>query len=75
MAISFATEIRPLFRDSTDVDTMQGFGLDLSSYDDVKARALDIYARLEDGTMPCDEAWPTERLALFRRWIDEGMAP
>ncbi len=75
MPVSFATEIRPLFRDSPDVDSMQGFGLDLSSYDDVKARAADIYARLEDGTMPCDEAWPPERLALFRRWMDEGMAP
>jgi len=75
MAVSFATEIRPLFRDSPDIDTMQGFGLDLSSYDDVKAQASEIYARLQDGSMPCDDAWPAERLALFRRWMDEGMAP
>jgi hypothetical protein len=75
MAVSFATEIRPLFRDSPDIDTMQGFGLDLSSYDDVKARASEIYARLQDGSMPCDDAWPAERLALFKRWMDEGMAP
>jgi hypothetical protein len=75
MAVSFATEIRPLFRDSPDIDTMQGFGLDLSSYDDVKARASEIYARLQDGSMPCDDAWPAERLALFRRWMEEGMAP
>lgn len=75
MAVSFATEIRPLFRDSPDIDTMQGFGLDLSSYDDVKAQASEIYARLQDGSMPCDDAWPAERLALFRRWMEEGMAP
>jgi hypothetical protein len=75
MAVSFTTEIRPLFRDSPDIDTMQGFGLDLSSYDDVKAQASEIYARLQDGSMPCDDAWPAERLALFRRWMDEGMAP
>jgi hypothetical protein len=75
MAVSFATEIRPLFRDSPDIDTMQGFGLDLSSYDDVKARASEIYARLQDGSMPCDDAWPAERLALFKRWMDDGMAP
>ena len=75
MAVSFATEIRPLFRDSPDIDTMQGFGLDLSSYHDVKARASEIYARLQDGSMPCDDAWPAERLALFKRWMDEGMAP
>lgn len=74
MTVSFATDIRPLFRDSLDVETMQGYGLDLSSYEDVRARASDIYARLQDGSMPCDKAWPEERLALFRRWMDEGMA-
>src|ERR1039458_1038617 len=58
MALSFAKDIRPLFRDSPDVDTMKEFGLDLSSYDDVKAQAEGIHARLEDGSMPCDEAWP-----------------
>ncbi len=75
MAIGFASDIRPLFRDSPDVDTMQGYGIDLSSYEDVKARANDIYARLEDGSMPCDESWPADRLALFKLWMDEGFAP
>jgi len=65
MAVSFASEIRLLFRNSPDVDSMQGFGLDLSSYEEVKAKAPEIYARLEDGSMPCDEPWPKERLALF----------
>lgn len=37
MAISFADDIRPLFRDSPDVDSMKDYGLDLSSYEDVKA--------------------------------------
>ena len=40
MPTSFAADIRPLFRDSPDVDSMQGYGLDLSNYSDVKARAL-----------------------------------
>ena len=75
MALSFANDIRPLFRDSPDVDSMKAYGLDLSSYQDVNARAADIYARLEDGSMPCDEEWPAERLQLFKRWMDEGMAP
>jgi len=75
MPLSFATDIRPLFRDSPDVDSMQGYGLDLSSYEDVKAKAAEIYARLEDGSMPCDEPWPAEHLALFKQWIDEGLAP
>ncbi len=38
MATSFAADIRPLLRDSPDVDSMQGYGLDLSSYEEVKAR-------------------------------------
>jgi hypothetical protein len=56
MATSFAVDIRPLFCDSPDVDSMQGYGLDLSSYKEVKARAPEIYARLVDGSMPCDES-------------------
>lgn len=75
MPLSFATDIRPLFRDSPDVDSMQGYGLDLSSYEDVKDRAAEIYERLEDGSMPCDEPWPAERLALLKQWMDEGTAP
>lgn len=75
MTLSFTKDIRPLFRDTPDVDSMKGFGLDLSSYVEVKAQAENIYARLADGSMPCDGSWPEERRALFRRWIDEGMAP
>jgi hypothetical protein len=75
MALSFAKDIRPLFRDTPDVDTMKGLGLDLSSYSEVKANAEGIYSRLLDGSMPCDAAWPKDRIALFKRWMDEGMAP
>jgi hypothetical protein len=75
MALSFASDIRPLFRDSPDVEAMKSFGLDLSSYDDVKAQAEAIYSRLEDGSMPCDEPWPEEKIARFKQWIDDGMAP
>ena len=75
MPVSFSADIRPLFRDSPDIDMMQGFGLDLSSYDDVKARAADIHASVENGSMPCDDPWPAERVALFKQWMDEGCAP
>ena len=75
MALSFATDIRPLFRDTPDVATMKNMGLDLSSYQDVKAQAAGIYSRLEDGSMPCDGPWPEARIATFKRWMDEGMAP
>jgi len=73
MTLSFAKDIRPLFRDEPDVVMMKRMGLDLSSYDDVKAMASQILARLEDGSMPCDGAWPEVQLTLFKRWMDEGM--
>ena len=69
----FERDIRPLFRDK-DVDEMR-FAFDLSQYIDVKDNAESIYQRLQDQSMPCDEPWPPERLALFRQWIDEGSAP
>ncbi len=75
MPIGFAADIRPLFRDSPDIDSMQGCGLDLSSYADVKARAAGIYEALANGSMPWDEAWTKERLELFKQWMDEGMNP
>lgn len=75
MALSFAKDIRPLFRDDPDVEAMKPFGLDLSSYADVQAQAEGIHARLEDGSMPCDESWPKEQIALFKQWMEEGMAP
>jgi hypothetical protein len=74
MALSFAKDIRPMFRTS-DVETMQNYGLDLSSYDEVKNKAQAIYATLAEGTMPCDGAWPKDRVAALKRWMDEGMAP
>ena len=75
MALSFGKDIRPLFRDDLDVETMKPFGLDLSSYDDVRAQADNILARVEDGSMPCDEPWPQERIDRFKQWMADGMAP
>ena len=72
MPLSFAKDIRPLFRED-DVNTMKRFGLDLSSYEQVRTNASKIYERVEDGSMPCDGSWPKDRVALFKRWIDEGM--
>lgn len=71
--VTFAGDIRPLIRDG-DVRSMSSV-FDLSSYDDVRANAEVIYARLADGTMPCDGAWPANDVARFRTWIDDGFAP
>ena len=70
---SFARDLRPLFRDS-DIEEMQ-FAFDLSQYDDVKANADGIYDHLAEGSMPCDDAWPADRVALFRQWMEEGYPP
>lgn len=70
---SFAEDIRPLFREG-DVDAML-FAFDLRDVEDVRENAEEIFERIDDGSMPCDEEWPPERLALFRSWIDSGMAP
>ena len=75
MALSFAKDIRPLFRDDVDIPPMKDVGLDLTSHADVKAQADNIYARLADGSMPCDEPWPAKQIASFKQWMDEGMAP
>jgi hypothetical protein len=75
MALSFGKDIRPLFRDDPDVSAMKDYGLDLSSYDDVKKQAKGIYKTLVDGSMPCDGAWPADQIARFKQWMDEGMAP
>jgi hypothetical protein len=69
-AVGFEHDIRPLFR-GKDVSAMS-FRFDLSSYDDVRRSADQIYAKLADGSMPCDGAWPDERVELFRQWIDAG---
>ena len=46
---------------------------DLWKREDVAEHSHDILERLEDGSMPCDQAWPEEQVAVFRRWVDAGM--
>jgi len=71
--VSFATHIRPLFRER-DRQSMS-FAFDLWSHEDVAARAAGILQRLREGTMPCDGAWPEERITVFQRWAESGTGP
>jgi CDGSH-type Zn-finger protein/truncated hemoglobin YjbI len=71
--VSFAAHIKPLFR-KKDRDSMS-FAFDLWSYEDVKAHAADILERLGNGSMPCDVAWPRERVDVFARWTTTQMQP
>jgi hypothetical protein len=75
MALSFAADIRPMFRETPDVESMKEYGIDLSSYEVVKENAARIHQVLEDGSMPCDGPWPMNKVMAFKQWMDEGMAP
>jgi hypothetical protein len=68
--LRFEERIKLLFRER-DRDSMR-FAFDLWSPEDVSAHADAILDRLETGTMPCDGAWPANRIAVFRRWIHAG---
>ena len=68
--LSFEHDVKPLFRES-DRESMQK-AFDLWSYDDVVKHQDAIVERLADGTMPCDGAWPNDRVALLRAWVLQG---
>ena len=51
-AVGYRCDIRPLFREK-DVSSMS-FAFDLRSYDDVRANANGILAKLSNGSMPCE---------------------
>jgi hypothetical protein len=69
--VSFERDIKSLFREK-DRQSMD-FAFDLWDYDDVQDNAQGILTRLTAGDMPCDGAWPEERVALFRGWVEAGM--
>jgi rubrerythrin len=74
--LSFESDIKGLFRETPDRVAMLAIaGFDLHRYQDVREHADAIAARLEDGAMPCDGSWPSDRIAIFRQWIANGMRP
>jgi len=72
-AVSFENDVKPLFREK-DRSRME-WAFDLWDYSAVKENADGILERLQEGDMPCDEAWPQEQIDLFRSWKEGGMAP
>ena len=48
-------------------------GFDLRDVEEVRRHAELIFARVEDGSTPCDGMWPDDQVALLRGWIDAGM--
>jgi truncated hemoglobin YjbI len=72
-AVSFEAHIKPLFREH-DRKSMT-FAFDLWAQEDVQAHAAGILDRLRNGTMPCDGAWPAEKIEVFQRWTESGFQP
>ena len=68
--VSFAEDIRPLFR-ADDREAMD-FAFDLWDVNDVRSNAGAILERLQDGSMPCDGEWSSDAIELFTRWVATG---
>jgi hypothetical protein len=68
--LSFEEHIKPLFgeRDREAMD----WAFDLWSHADVAENSAEILGRLREGSMPCDGAWPAQKVALFEHWIAAG---
>jgi hypothetical protein len=69
-APSFDRDIRPLFT-KRDRAAMR-WAFDLGEVASVRQHADAILEQVAAGRMPCDAAWPAERVALFRRWVQAG---
>jgi hypothetical protein len=69
-SIGYGRDIKPLFREGDRESMLSVF--DLWSYDDVVRESDAILARLRDGSMPCDGAWPEDRIARFEDWVGAG---
>ena len=72
VGISFERDVR-LFREKDRSAMLRHF--DLWSYSDVRAHQDNILDKVRQGRMPCDGAWPPERVDAFHRWIAGGSAP
>lgn len=72
-ALSFEKDIKPLFREKDQESMARAF--DLWSYADVSGHADAILKQVAAGTMPCDGAWPSDRVELFRQWSESGKLP
>jgi hypothetical protein len=68
--VHYEADIKPLFR-ARDQQAMK-WALDLYSYTDVSQQADAILGKLRNGSMPCDGAWPADRVDLFDQWIRDG---
>ena len=69
-APTFDRDIKPLFRERDRSSMLAHF--DLWSFDDVKENAGAILEAVRSGSMPCDGAWPIQKVELLERWVERG---
>ena len=79
MAVSFAKDIKPLFRE-IDVEHMNGFGILLDDYGymskpDNANSVLQTVEGNPPSMPPGGPYWTAEQVALFKKWMDEGYQP
>ena len=68
--LGFEADIKPLFREGDRASML--FAFDLWSHADVSAHADAILRAVASGSMPCDMEWPSEQVAVLRRWLEAG---
>lgn len=75
--LTYANDIRPLFRDRPDVACMTPRGVRLAdpAWMCVPANAQRVYDALGSGRMPPDGKWSLDKLLLFKIWMDGGLLP
>jgi hypothetical protein len=73
---TYSKDIRPLFRDN-DITCMAARGVQLSdpTWMINPVHAQKVYSKISSGAMPPDGAWPPERVAIFKQWMDDGYLP
>jgi len=79
MAVSFATDIVPLFQPA-DITCMGRMGVMLAEYDymSVPKNASNVLDHLDGSSppqMPPSGAWPQSQIDLFKSWIAGGYQP
>jgi tyrosinase len=63
--------IRQMFT-KPDVDHMSKQGLDLTSYEQVRASAGAIYGQVATGAMPPGQPWSQDMIQTFLNWMSNG---
>jgi hypothetical protein len=73
MPLTFAKDIRPLFRDG-DIRCMKpaGVHLDDPNWMTIPVNAQQVYGAVSAAKMPPDAPWPADRIKLFKQWMDAG---